>query len=430
VKVTAFVDRQIRQLRSEGYAALLRKIKMIFRIILNAVFVIPAIPIVIVIRLVRPWFLVRIFPLFSQRIGHFAANTELYLCERDAGINLPACRHADIFYFAYEPICNLYLARMWKRVLSIWPALIIAPIVRVNRLIPGGSVHEGGHNTQHDRDVHNLLDRFPPHLAFTDEEIARGEAGLMAMGISPGSSFVCLTVRDSAYLDAHLKGGDYTYHNYRDSNVENYVLAAEELADRGFFVLRMGVKVHEAIKSNHPKVIDYAMNGMRTDFMDVYLGAMCAFCISVGTGFDAIPLIFRRPIAYVNMVPVGYFFSFRSQFLGLFKHHISISLHREMTLSEIIDFGVGFSMSTTDYETKGVQLIENTPEEIQALVIEMVERLDNTWKPEADDEMFQQRFWEIFPSNAVDPIEGKPLHGEIRARYGACFLRSNLSWLQ
>jgi len=367
--------------------------------------------------------------LISSRIGHFTANTELYLCEFDAGINLPKQCHVDLFYMA-KPICNQQLATMWKRVLRLWPSWILAPINRVNRLIPGGAVHQIGDNTQHDRDVRNLLDRFPPHLEFTPEEESRGEAGLRAMGIPSGTPFVCLNVRDSVYLDTSHKPTDWSYHNYRDSDVQNYVLAAEELANGGYFVIRMGAQVREAMKTTHTRVIDYATNGMRSEFMDIYLGAKCAFCISVGSGFDAVPLAFRRPIAYVNMVPLGYLFTFRAQFLGITKHHVLEAQHQELTLAEIFAHGVGFCTSTSDYESKGVQLIENTCEEIRDVVVEMVERLNGTWHPHEDDEALQKRFWDIFPTDAVDAYQRRPLHGEIRARFGSAFLRSNRAWLQ
>ena len=48
----------------------------------------------------------------------------------------------------------------------------------------------------------------------------------------------------------------------------------------------------------------------------------------------------------------------------------------------------------------------------------------------ADDETLQQRFWEIFPTDSVDAYAGNPLHGEIRSRFGAAFLRNNRGWLQ
>ena len=422
-KLKSFSNRQIRQIEQGGIAVLLKKI-------FKLPFFILAIPIVLIIRLIRPWLLVRLGALMSSRIGHFAANTELYLCEQRAGINLPHQRHLDIFYLAYKPVCNQQLRTMWQRVLPIWPSWILEPIDWVNRHIPGGMLHEIGNNTQHDRDVHNLLDQFPPHLRFTTEEAARGEAGLLAMGIPTGAQFVCLTVRDSAYLAAHQPSRNHDYHNYRDSDIQNYVLAAESLAERDYFVIRMGVKVIAPINSAHPKVIDYATNGMRSDFMDIYLGARCTFCISVGAGFDAVPLIFRRPIAYVNMLPPGYLFTFRNQFLGIFKHHLDSDSGRELSLSEIFSRKVGLCMSASDYKMNGVDVIENTPEEIRDVAIEMVERLNGTWLTHADDIALQQRFWEIFPTDVVDAYEGKRLHGEIRGRFGANYLRNNQEFLQ
>jgi putative glycosyltransferase (TIGR04372 family) len=425
-----FIQIQVEQIMKGGATVLIKKIKALVVMFQYLPFFILAIPIVLMIRIIKPWLLVRLGKLISSRIGHFAANTELYLCKQDARINIPSQRHIDIFYMAHGSICNQQLAIMWQRVLRIWPSWILAPIAIVNQIIPGGKSHEVGQNIQDDRDVYNLLDRFPPHIKFTTEEAARGEAGLRVMGIPIGAQFVCLMVRDSAYLAVHHPGGDYDYHNYRDTDIQNYVLATEALAQRGFFVIRMGVKVHTAINTVNPKVIDYAANGMRSDFMDIYLGAKCAFCISVGCGFDAVPLIFRRPIANVNMVPAGYLSTFRHQFLGIFKHHLDSDSNRVLSLFEIFTHGVGFCLRTSDYEFKNINLVENTPEEIRDVAIEMAERLNGIWQAHPNDETLQRRFWEIFPTDAVDAYSGNPLHGEIRSRFGAQFLRNNIEWLR
>jgi putative glycosyltransferase (TIGR04372 family) len=404
-----------------------RKLKLALRSFLQFLPSVLALSFVAIIRLIRPWFLVRLGELPSPRIGHFAANTELYLCERNAGINLPKQHHADLFYMP-KPICNQQLAVMWKRLIHIWPSWVIVPINRVNRLIPRGMAHEIGDNTNSDRDVHNLLERFPPHLEFTAEEKVRGEAGLQAMGIPSDTPVVCLIVRDSAYLDTHQEK-DWSYHSYRDSDIQSYILAAEELANRGYFVIRMGVKVHEPIKSSHPRVIDYAVNGMRSDFMDVYLGAKCEFCISTGTGFDGIPYIFRRPIVYVNYAPLGYLMTFQSQSISILKHHFSEPKGRELTVREIFTHGMGYCLSTADYESKGVHFIENTEEEICDVVVEMADRLKGTWWSQEEDEVLQERFWDIYTANGVDP-QGRSAHGEILSRIGAAFLRNNRDWLQ
>ena len=427
MSAASFIERQVVQIPQGGRPALFRKLNRVLRILLMSPLLILAIPVVVVIRLIRPWLLVRWGGLYSSRIGHLAANTEMYLCERDAGINMPKQRHVDLFSMQLL-IANQQLAKMWKRVLSVWPRWIHSPISRVNRLIPGGAVHEIGKTTQGARDVHNLLNRFPPHLNFTTEEETRGEAGLRMMGIPTGTPFVLLIARDHAYLDTHSRR-DWSYHNYRDTDIQNYVLAAEELADRGYFVIRMGAEVRDTIESDHPRVVDYATNGMRSDFMDIYLGAKCDFCMSSGTGLDLVSAIFRRPIAWVNHVPLGHLFTFGAQFISITKHHYSAEEDRDLTLREIFSHGAGFYLRTSEYESEGVKLIENTPEEIRDLVIEMAERLSGTWLPLEDDEALQRRFWKIFPTDAKT-ADGNPLHGEVRSHFGAAFLRNNGEWLQ
>lgn len=402
---------------------MLKKILLIFRVFpLLAI----AIPAVLGIRLIRPWLLVRWGSLNTWRLGHFAANTELYLCEQDAGIGIPRQRYADFFFIA-KPICNQQLAKMWRRVLPIWPTWIRTPMHLANRLIPGGRAHLIDENLYGDRDVHNLLDRFPPHLSFTEEESVRGETGMGEIGIPKGTPFVCIVARDSAYLDTYAPR-DWSYHNYRDSDIHNYLLAAEELADRGYYVIRMGFEVREPLKSDHPKIIDYATNGMRSDFMDIYLGAKCDFLISGGCGYDAVPLIFRRPIAYGNVVPLATLWTSRAQHLGITRHHYSTQKGRELTLNEIFAHGAGFWQRTSDFESHGIQLLENTPEEIRDIVVEMVERIQGTWLPQDEDDALQRKFWEIYPSDAA--INGNLMHGEIKSHFGSAFLRNNPDWLK
>ena len=110
--------------------------------------------------------------------------------------------------------------------------------------------------------------------------------------------------------------------------------------------------------------------------------------------------------------------------MGITKHHFSLPQERELTLREIFTNGAGFYLRSSDYESKGIRHVENTAEEIRDIAVEMVQRLSGTWQPHEDDEALQRKFWEIFPTDAKS-ADGKPLHGEIRSRFGAAFLRNN-----
>lgn len=341
---------------------------------------------------------VRIGVLWTQRLGHLAGNVEVYLCEREAGIRP---RSFDIWCSPGTP-CSKQLFKMWGRVLHIDRTGFAEIVLKVNKLFDGWKSTEITSGNI-DRDVNNLLEQYAPHLKFTLEEEARGESGLRRMGIPHGAKWVCLIVRDAAYLPT------LTYHAYRDSDIDTYVSAVLELVRRGYYVIRMGAKVAKPLRVKHKRVIDFS--AQYEDFMSVYLGARCAFCLSNGCGFDAIPVIFRRPICYVNYVPMEYLQTYNHGSLAICKHHMKDG--KRMTPAEIWESGAGQFMRADEYEQAGITLVDNTPSEIQAVVEEMADGLPG------DD---QSSFWRDFP-RSISPHTQTPLHGEIRMRIGREFIR-------
>ncbi|MBU1932044.1 TIGR04372 family glycosyltransferase [Patescibacteria group bacterium] len=417
-KVTRFLTRQAKQMRSGGWPVFWRKFLKLFHLLLMLPF---ALPVVLLIRLLRPFIVIRFGQLVSHRIGHFAGNTEVYLCERDAGINVPRQSFMDIWYHM-PSITNLQLKKMWGRILHIWPAILAEPTDRLSRFLPGRNAHMVTWRDDQPRDVHNVLERFPPHLSFLPEEDHQGQDSLKILGVPGNAPFVCFHARDSAYLKTIYDHFDTSYHDYRDSNINNYVPAAEELTRRGYYAIRMGSIVTEALNVSNPRIIDYAANGYRTDFMDIYLGAKCAFFISSGTGIDSIPEIFRRPYMFVNLVPLERAHTWNATHVFIPKKHWLRNERRFMTFREILDSSTGRFMYTQQFEQHGIELIEDTPEEIMALAIEMDERLKGTWRTTKEDEELQRRFWALYK-----PSE---LHGKIKSRVGADFLRQHFDWLE
>jgi len=366
-------------------------------------------------------------------VGHFAANTELYCCERDFGINTPEKPYMDIFYLGPD-VSNCQLAKMWGRELFIVPRYIGVILAKTTQLIhliswllPIFNSHLIGSNSNHDRDIHNLLYKSPQHLHLSLQEEEKGKKWLIDNNIPLDSKIVLLQVRDGSFLDKQHSQVSWQYHNYRDCNIDNFILAAEELAERGFYVIRLGVNVERPLKSSHERVIDYAMNGMREDFIDIYLSSVCEFIVSSGSGIDAVAICcYRKPSVFVNRVPVGHVSEYFHNSLFLVKHHILIPESRELRLDEIFLRGLGYCLLSSCF-TDQVELVENTPEEILDIVVEMVERLDGTWEQEPIDEYLQGKFWSIFPLDAT--TGGKRLHGEVKAQHGSTFLRANYSWL-
>lgn len=267
----------------------------------------------------------------------------------------------------------------------------------------------------------------PGVLALTAADMQKGAQLLEALGIPAGSAWVCIHNRDSKYLDttvsaaARVVGSSWNYQSYRDFSVKTLGLAAEEMAKRGFYVLRMGAVVEEPVVSTNPRIIDYANTSLRGDFADIYLLANCAAYLGSDSGIAVVPMIFGKPTAIVNF-PLGYSpqLTHQSSYPFIPKHLWHPETQHFLALREVFEIKLLFAGETRIYDEAGVELICNTPEEIRDLAVELDERLKGTWKPDAEDERLQTRFWEIFRQYCPPDLVGG-----VQARIGSAFLRQN-----
>jgi hypothetical protein len=74
-------------------------------------------------------------------------------------------------------------------------------------------------------------------------------------------------------------------------------------------------------------------------------------------------------------------------------------------------------LASEGFRNKGVDIVDNTPEEIRDLAIEMDDRLRGVWVEREEDTILQKKFWALFSQSE--------LNGVIYARIGAEFLRQN-----
>ena len=281
-KIGKFISKQIIDIKTYGLHELFRKfnllIKIFVKIPINLIAFFPC----MIIRLISPWILIRIAKAPSVNFGSFAADLALYSCKKKLKIDQPIKKYLDLFYIdPNHKHYNKQLAKMWKRKLTFLSGHLLDPINRVGRFFPGWENNTIGLFTDKiERDVDNLIGKYNP-LNFNAEEEAYGKNMLKKFGLKDNDKFVCLAVRDSAYQLKKISARhhDWSYHDYRNYDIGNFVLAAEELTRRGYFVFRMGVVVNKSINLKNKKIIDYANSNLRSDFMDVYLGAKCSFCI-------------------------------------------------------------------------------------------------------------------------------------------------------
>jgi len=417
----SFIRRNAGEIREGGLPVLFRKVRTFFSTVLLRIVLLVFLPVVLVEYALQPLVHVRFGHLISKHIGAFAGYTELYFCRRDAGMD--DRRTFDIFFHNGSP-CNRQLKIMWERKLHV--TRLARPLYFLNRYLPGGRRHMVW-PPYGERDIHGLLPRFPAHLSFTPEEERRGQEELRSMGIPEGVPFVCFYSRDTAYYKTATPE-DYTVNqDYRDSSIQNYLSAAEELTARGYYAVRMGAFVNEALTAGNDKIIDYATR-YRSDFMDIYLCARCSFFLGDQAGLTQVAVIFRRPMAYVNSIPLEHVPAYGPDNLFIPKRLWLKQEERFLTFRKMFAIqpdGIRLSdlRQTEQYERLGIVPVENTPEEIAGLAVEMDERINGRWQSTGDDEELQQRFWSLFKA-------GEGIQGVIASRIGAEFLRRNRELLE
>lgn len=367
-------------------------------------------PIILLLLLVlRPFVLIRVGLFRTDAIGHLAINHELYLCHRDTGKHPP--RSFDIFFINHSSVANDQLTKMFKDKLRIYNFAYY--IYRAITFYPGFNQHMLITSAW---DKYGIFDDSKTHLFFSPEEIEIGKKTLNEIGIGE-KKFICINARDSAYKKFFNPTVDRSYHDYNNVDIDTYLPTAKRMADNGFYIVRMGSVVAKKLISSNPKIIDYATNGIRTDFLDIYLSANCYFFISNGTGLDSVPKIFHRPILYVNLIPLEHINAESARDLIIVKKVWKRDEHRLMTFREILESGVGRFLHTHHYEENNLEIVHNTPEEIEAATMEMDERLKGTWKSTEEDEELQKRFWALFKPSFINKV--------FLSRIGAVFLREN-----
>jgi len=337
-----------------------------------------AIPVVLLIRLIRPLKVFRIGSPRVSRIGHFAAEVGQRKARDLVETN---SNFIDLYYFDNKASCsNLYwaeVARRWFRIhawlqhVSFW-----------NRIIPFGKLHQIDLSESGSRDLGGYLEKAQLKLPITKDENELVIQWMAQFGWKIGDPFVCLLVRDAEYLNAQFSDRSWEYHNYRDSDVQTYVKAIDYLTSNEIFVFRMGKKMTNPVNFVNSKFIDYAFRKDQSDMLDVWLFANCNLCITTGSGPDMISDVFRRPILAINFLPLQNLWSWSDAI-----HYPKIlrwqSSQRILTSDEYLTHSY---YTTEEYHANGIDIHDLSDLDIYEAVKEAWERVCGAWIQEASNE--------------------------------------------
>ena len=416
-KLNRFADKQIREMHGLGPDDGTLKYRII-----RACAAWLGIPIIVLIKLIRPIVDIRYNLVFAERIGHFPIDCELYLIERQNRRRAFPWR-INLFYF-YPPYCNSQLVRMYRRVFR--DHAIASALYFCDRRFFGG---KGPFATMHGRDVlesrdeERLFARTPRSLSFTGEEEEFGISEMQRIGLDPSQPFVLFHNRDPSYLKAWANW-DTSYHDFRDCSIKNFVPAMEMTARRGHRAVRYGYQMQEQLDHPDPRILDYATHH-RTEFLDIYLLDKCRFFVGNTAGPIMLASVLRKPSVCTNFIPIGLTHTWRGHQtipdLFIPKLLWSKADNRMLTLREILQSGCAALLRTEEYEKAGIEVRENSAEDILEVTEEMEQRVSDTWVATEEDERLQRRFWDLLKAD-------QPGY-ESASRIGAGFLRRHPEYL-
>jgi len=320
--------------------------------------------VLLVMKLIKPFVRFQLCVVGFHRYGHLALEPEIFLAEQEIMKAANTSPRRVISIWSIGPVAkqsNRFLAKKWKEELLVLPSWFVGSLQRAGVFFPFLKLDEPKLSITGSM---NGLDKTDSHMSLSADEIEEGRRRLVEIGINPDKPYVCLIVRDSGHYKSK---GDTESAGYELLNfdINNFAGVAEELIENGFQVIRMGSGTENPFTSKPAGVVDYAVSKSRSEFLDVYLAATCSFAVSTQTGPDAVCMLFRRPVLYVDVTRYGQFF-FGSNIatwspVRLFKNG------ELLNLSDVVNSDVAWIKDPNGFLENGITQQKSSKEELKVL---------------------------------------------------------------
>lgn len=356
---------------------------------LTPIFALACIPLAILIRILWPFIKIRICGLTSQRMGHYIFDIEYYL-SRKKYFNENG--YLDLFYLHSKPVNN-YVKILAKRHILINE--LFKYIDFASRALPFYRyfVIKTANVEFKSRDKLDLLTKIQPSLYFNKLEEEYGLNFLKYNKIK--KPYVCLMIRDNAYMKEIFKKSDLSYHDYRDSNISDYELLIKELIKYGYSVVRMGKTANEKVNFKSDKILDYPFLKQKHDLLDLWLSKSCAFAISSTPGIETAAVVFRKPVMMVNHLSYGDARTGNPNCLELFKILRHGSNNKIVSLKEQIKLGIIRATFKKQFADKNIKIENNSQKELLIVLREFMKMIQGSLILNKQDELNQVKFWKI-----------------------------------
>jgi putative glycosyltransferase (TIGR04372 family) len=326
-----------------------------------------------------------------DRIGHLALDIDCFLKAGKLGLRE---RIFPVLLCTREQAANPHLLDYWRPHLLVISSRFWGRVLGCLAPYLVFETHPYTVAIDDTAEYYSLQTRWgdrAPLLRLSDEDREFGWRRLATLGMPRNAWFVCIHSREGGYspADEHL-------HSYRNSDIDTYLLAAREIVARGGWCVRMGDPSMKPLP-DIPGVVDYAHSAIRSSAMDVFLCASCRFFLGNTSGLIFLSCVFGVPVAQANCIPVSATLPFGPKDIGIPKLLWSATDNRYLSFPELFRSSVANFRFSKLYSEQNIEVRDNSPEDIRALAVEMLERTTGTPFIYSDaDEGLQREFRELF----------------------------------
>lgn len=366
-----------------------------------------------VLRVLAPLYCIRIGLPRVDRIGHMRSNTEFWLRAR----SLRGPRRSLDLLVAPRTVANEQVARMIARRVPFFRSdLLYYVFYQAQRAFPD---HPQWQDLSNEGCYFpDIYTRALPQLGFTEEERKHGRSLEARLGIAPGQPYVCFGARSSKYLSQAQPEHSWSYHDYRDSDIDTYLPAIRMLVKQGYRAIRMGSVVVGGLPEEDG-IVDYA-NGYRSAFGDVWLMANCRLFVGDTAGLNSLATAADVPTLVTNFIPMAQV-PWGERTICIPKLYRRLGETALLRFDEIAAAGLLEAFQTENFAEAGVEIVDSSAEDICAAVEELLSRSDGNWCLNAEDEMLSRRYMSIFPHS--HPIK------TLKCQVASSFLRRHTDLL-
>ena len=250
--------------------------------------------------------------------------------------------------------------------------------------------------------------RTPKEFLFDKEKNKIGLNFLKKNGYK-NNKIVCLLVRDNFFKEKYSnQNKDWSYHNFRNADINNYKKAVKFLLKKNYFVIRIGRGSEKQIYFKDKNYFDYSKINIEDDFLDFWIISKCHFCITTGSGIDEACSVYKKPILDTNFFPISKVRSGQNYCISIFKKIFEKKTKKYLNLSQIIKLdknGLSIFRDFHAYKTSNFKkkyiLIDNSSDEILEAVKEIESRLNNSFIETKKNNENQKKFWDIFKKSGI-----------------------------